>query len=393
MPHATSPRDLQEEIDDILIQQALDPESSFDFNRELEPGEKAEDAIDFGDLSDDDLADDESDRPSTDPVGNGPLGVSGFEDLKSGTTDQELHEVENGELNEEDGFDDLFGENVSSHREDPEEARRPPYFTPTAGIGFAVKHKDDPLSQEHPKLLPGQPTPQVRVRQDTLVPTRAILPLATSNAQDKTISKEQQLQQELFAMSGYALPGVDYLPPPPENQEELLKSLWPKFERAIVPRFMELLPPKKTPYVMKTPPKKPKSFQPTKLNLDLAKDLEKSFRLPLSSSSRRKCEDLDQTCIISVPDISSLQRTIHDPEDMNTDLESEIAEDITWQDLQILCQDWDSQAKDSCRPDEPCMDRGSDNISSRRDQHSNIIDQPEVHVSKVGVKAHSAKSI
>lgn len=393
MPHATSPRDLQEEIDNILIQQALDPESNFDFNRELEPGEKAEDAIDFGDLSDDDLADDESDRLSTEPVGNGPAVVSSFDDLKSGTTDQELHELENGEPTEEDGFDDLFGENVDSHREDPEEARRPPFFTPSAGIGFAVTDNEDPLFQEHPKLFPGLPPPQVQVRQDTLVQTQAILPPATSNAQDKTISKEEQLQQELFAMSGYALPGVDYLPPPPENQEELLRSLWPKFERAIVPRFMELLPPKKTPYVRKAPPKKPKRFQPTKLNLDLAKDLEKSFRLPLSSSSRRKCEDLDQTCVISVPDISSLQRTIHDPEDMDTDPESEITKDVTWQDLQILCQDWDSQARDLCRPDESGIDRALENLSSRRDHQSNITDQAEVHVSKVGVKAHLAKTI
>lgn len=385
MPHATSPRDRQGEIDDILIQQALDPECSFDFNRELEPGEKAEDAIDFGDLSDDDLADDESEGALTKPAGNGPVGGSSLGGSESRTPDQELHEFGNYEPNEGDGFDDLFGDNVSSHREDAEEARRPPIAAPSASIGFAVKPDDDPLPQGHSRHLSELPPPQVRARQDGPVQTRAIVQPATSNAQDKLVSKEQQLQQELFAMSGYGVSGVDYLPPPPENQEELLKSLWPKYERAVVPRFMELLPPKKTPYGRKTPIKKPKSFQPTKLTLDLAKDLEKSFRLPLTSS-RRNGEDLDQNCVISVPEIASPQGTIHDAEDMAIDPESEITKDITWQDIQILCQEWPSLPSESCHSDSPCMDGGLEKMSPQRDYGRSITEQLGVHVSKVGAK-------
>ena len=384
MPHATSPRDLQEELDDILIQQALDPESSFDFNRELEPGEKAEDAIDFGDLSDDDLADDESEGLFSKPAGNGTVAVSVFEGSESHAPDQELHDLVNYESNEGDGFDDLFGDNVAPHREDAEEARRLHIGTSSASIGFAIKPDEKSLSQGYPRHSSDLPPVQVRARQDGLVQTRVIIQPATSTVQDKSISKEQQLQQELFAMSGYGSSGVDCVPPPPENQEELLKSLWPKYERTVVPRFMELLPPKKMIYSRKTPLKKPRSFQPTKLNLDLAKDSEKSFRLPLTSS-RRNGEDLDQTCIISVPDTVSPQGIIHDAEDMEFDPESGITKDITWQDIQILCQDWETLPGEVCSIDSPHKAGGLEKTSPPQSFSGGKTEQLDVHFSKVGV--------
>lgn len=383
MPHATSPQDLQEELDDILIQQALDPESRFDFNRELEPGEKAEDAIDYEDLSDDDLADDESEGPFTKPAGNGGVAASVFESSGSRAPGQELHELANYESNEGDGFDDLFGDNVASHKEDVEEPRRSQIASSSASIGSAIKSDENLLSQGNPRHPPELPPAQVRARQDGLVPTRGSTQPPTSTVQDKLISKEQQLQQELFAMSGYGSSGVDYLPPPPENQEELLKSLWPKYERTVVPRFMELLPPKKIAYSRKIPLKKPKSFQPTKLSLDLAKDLEKSFRLPLTSS-RRNGDDLDQTCVISIPDIASPQGTIHDAEDMELDPESEIMKDITWQDIQILCQDWETLPRMSSYSDSPPKGGGLEKMSPPRYHGGSINEQLDVHVSKVG---------
>ena len=383
MPHATSPRDLQEELDDILIQQALDPESRFDFNRELEPGEKAEDAIDYEDLSDDDLADDESEGPFTKAAGNGATAASVFESSGSRAPDQELHELANYETNEGDGFDDLFGDNVTSHREDIEEARRSQITTSSPSIGFATKPDENLLSQGQPRHPPELPPSQVRARQDGIVSNRGINQPATSAVHDKLVSKEQQLQQELFAMSGYTSSGVDYLPPPPENQEELLKSLWPKYERTVVPRFMELLPPKKMAYSRKIPLKKPKSFQPTKLNLDLAKDLEKSFRLPLASS-RRNGDDLDQTGVISIPDVTSPQGAIHDAENMELDPESEIMKDVTWQDIQILCQEWETPPRTSSHPGSPRKGGGQEEWSPPRNHGSSINEQPDVHVSKVG---------
>ena len=384
MPHATSPHDLQEELDDILIQQALDPENRFDFNRELEPGEKADDAIDFGDLSDDDLAEDESNGNFSEPAENGLLAVSSLEGLKGPIPGQELHELLDGKPNEGDGFDDLFGDNISSYRDD-EEAQRPSFSTPAAGAGFAVNHSENSFSQEHARPLPEVSPTQGRPRQDVFVQTRAIIPPARSDAQDKVVSKEQQLQQELFAMSGYGSSSVDYLPPPPANQEELLRSLWPKYERDSVPRFMELLPPKKTAYVRKIPPKRPKTFQPTKLNLELAKDLERSFRLP-DTISHRKGDDIGQSCVIPVTDHTTLHGTMRNPEDVDIDPDSEIIKGFTWQDIQILCQDWESQASDLGHLDKLRGDAGPANISQTSNNGGSTTEDPETHVSKVGAK-------
>lgn len=390
MPHATSPRDLQEELDDILIQQALDPESRLDFNRELEPGEKAEDAIDYEDLSDDDLADDESEGPFTKAGGNGMAAASVLEVSGSRALDQELHELANYEANEGDGFDDLFGDNVTSQREDVEEARRSQITTSSPSIGFGIKPDENMSSQGQPRHPPEISPSQARARQDGLVSTRGLSQPATSTAHDKLASKEQQLQQELFAMSGYGSSGVDYLPPPPENQEELLKSLWPKYERTVVPRFMELLPSKKMAYSRKIPLKKPKSFQPTKLNLDLAKDLEKSFKLPIASS-RRNGDDLDQIGVISILDVTSPQGTIHDAEDMGLEPESEIMKDITWQDIQILCQEWETLPRKTSHPDSPRKGGGLEEWSPARNHGGSLHEQPDVHVSKVGASRPSSQ--
>jgi transcription initiation factor TFIID subunit 1 len=380
MPHSTSPRDLQAEIDDILIQQALDPENTIDFNRELEPGEKAEDAIDFGDLSDDDLADDECE---TLPIErNGPTTESSFEDLPSRTPNQALQECVNYENNEGDGFDDLFGDNGSSQIEDAEDAQRPSVLTSTVAMELSVGGHDGRLFQEHSSSRRDLPLPKVPAPQDPLVFTKPIYQPATSNAQDKAISKEQQLQQDLFAMSAYGLSGVDYLPPPPQNQEELLKSLWPKYERTQVPRFMELLPPKKTPYAKKTPPKRPKSFQPTKLNLDLAKDLEKSFRLPIASS-RPNHEVHEQSCVIIDPDFAASEEIGVGPEDMDIDPDSEITKDITWQDLYFVCQDWDGPERELPQSDKPGMNEVEEDKSSAQDYGIRTTNGLDLHQSKV----------
>lgn len=383
MPHAISPRDIQEEMDDILIEQALDPENGLDFNRELEPGEKAEDAIDFGDLSDNDLADDEGEGPNKKLLaGNVSLAVSSLEEVKNSILDQEDPELIGRECSEGDGFDDLFGDNASSHIEDGEEARRQPLLTQLTSIENAVKYHEDPPSQERTRLLNEPPPPHA---QTVECPNRAVFQYATSNVKDKAISKEQQLQQELFAMSRSGVSGGEYLPPPPENQEELLKSLWPKFERLTVPRFMELLPPKKIIYSRKNPPKKPKSLQPTKVNLDLAKDLEKSFKLPLNSV-RRKYEDLDQPHLIVVSDIAPIRENKDDPQDIDTEPESEIIKGVTRQDLQILCQEWDCDLRDSFDVTKTCTDWDPDDMDRWRYHGKRSKEQLGVHVSKVSPK-------
>lgn len=321
MPHAISPHDFQGEQDDLLIRQALDPENPFDFDRELEPGEKADDAIDFGDLSDNDLADDEDEGkllPSRQ--------VDNAHDILGGITDF-LHDegapdIIKSEGPGEDDLDELFRDMPSSPANDGVEEKP----TQVCAGDFEMAGASE-LGEEHPQLI-DRLTPEPRTPGPSEVQSQSSIRPASL----------QQLQQELFAMSGSG--AADMLPPPPENQGELLTTLWPKFKRGTIPKFMDLLPPKKTSYIGKKLLKQPKPMQPTKTNLELAYDQEKGFRLA-SVNNRRTQEDTDRANFISVADTTSVGTATAEDEDMDSDLENAPIGGISWQDFQFACGDWD----------------------------------------------------
>ena len=335
---AASP-EAQQEQDELLIQQALDPESKLDFSRELEPGEKADDAVDYEDLSDGDLAEDETLQPeesfstmrASDPI-------SSFNDLNSLTHEDDLLELTNGSGADGDGFDDLFGDMPQSPVD---------FYTgqsiETEGTGMAMS-----FDFENDHGLHGTSAALA-----TMPPSQAAKPFASSKeslfraidftAKDQPLSREQQLQQDLFAMSRSGFGSTDFPPAPPENQEELLASLWPKFEQDTVPRFMDLLPPKKARFVGKVPLKKPKSVLPTKVSLELAQDQEKIFKV-VTTTHQKTVEDLERQGLIVIPDIPIEEEASEDELDVESDYENEPIGRVTWQDLQILCEDWDTHS-------------------------------------------------
>lgn len=333
MPHATSPQDSQEDLDDLLIQQALDPENPIDFNRELEPGEKADDAIDFGDLSDDDLAEDEDGVQSLQESKH-QAGIieAGFEDSKYLIQDEEAIILISGDGHEGDGFDDLFGEIAPSPEHDQKVSNGLRLSPRTTEI-------DDPIGFQDDHQVPKN-SGRVLELSESHATNRSLFRPISLNSKNAALSREQQLQQELFAMSGSGLSGMELLPAPPENQEELLLSLWPKYEHGTVLKFMELLPPKKTRYTGKKNLKRPRIFHPTKVNLELAPDQERTFKLSVLPN-RKMQEDMDHANLIIIPD-SILQQTAADQsEDLESDLEDEHDGGVSWQDLQIICEQWD----------------------------------------------------
>lgn len=337
MPHAISPHESQDEIDDLLIQQALDPENPIDFNRELEPGEKADDAIDFGDLSDDDLADDEDDEGKP-PA---PTHEVSDNDNTLGVLDvfiDEGRDFANSEGPVKDEFDDLFGDIPSSPLGDGNEPKQSQLSAESAGLGGASDLEgDDPTQDIEGDMLE---RPGLGIQESPEMRSQPIFRPVAFDGKESIFSREQRLQEELFAMSRHGLGGVDNLPPPPENPEELLRSLWPKFRHGTILNFMDLLPPKKTRYVARKPLKTPKPVQPTKVSIELAQDHEKSFRLS-SVTSRRTQEDVDRAGVIAIPNTAPLERVSDGDEEMESDYEHEPVGGISWQDLQIACEDWD----------------------------------------------------
>ena len=337
MPHATGLQDaMNDEDDDILIGRVLNPgdptelEGGLDLQRDLEPGEKADDAVDFGDLSDDDLAEDEN--------------VEDLQNLQSNQTDyrddvtdgldvfmqdRDLPVLANMNDLENDGMDDLFGDNPSS---------------PIHLDGRAEKSEDD---FDDPDILFGNGDRSLQLdtsNRPTSSPSDVRIqppfPQVSLDSKDVPLSREQQLQMELFQMSR---PGQENLPAPPENQEELLASLWPKFERGTVPNFIDLLPPKKARYVGKIVPKPPKAVNPTKLSIELAQDQEKSFKMwPISN--KRSHEDNDPPGIVSVGQTIVGEKIHEDNADVESDFEQDTIGGLSWQDLQIACEDWEAQS-------------------------------------------------
>ena len=306
MPHATSVQNPQDAQDDDLIRQALDPQSTLDFTRDLEPGEKAEDAVDFGDLSDDDLAEDDESSVHG-PVKHTP---------RRGVSEENAHDGHSAALESEanhDAFDDLFGD----------------YGPPSLeqeGIGAQSAHSIDftVLTQ-----LPGATNDSS--------PMRPVL----SRPHNRPSSKEQQLQQELFALSRTGLAVVDSLPEPPANDEELLAALWPKFERGTTPNFMNLLPPKKARYVGKQVPKAPRPVNPTKVKLELAQDQEKSFKLS-TGHSRHAWEDLERQGSVVIYRDGSAENESEEETDLDSLSETGEMNGVSWCDLQVLCGDWEA---------------------------------------------------
>ena len=342
MPHATTVHDAQEEQDDLLIQQALDPENPIDFTRNLEPGEKADDAVNFSDLSDDDLAEEEDDGedPQQTYAAHSPGVEEPLEDLSEFLEIGRPHDQGHGGIVDGDVLDDLFGERSASPVDNGTAAEDTGHLKRPAGIvtSFDTNAASDPDNGRRTPHFANLP----HIHTGGNDAYRALPRSSGAGQKDGALSREQHLQQQLFAMSGAALSRMDVVPVI-ETQDDLLAALWPRFERDTVPRFMNLLPPKKARYVGKNPLRRPRPVQPTRLNLEIATDQEKSFRLS-SGSNKRSQEEIERQGLITIQKAPSEGEYEEDEEDLESDFEHDPVGGVSWQDLQIVCGDWDTQS-------------------------------------------------
>ena len=346
MPHATNTHEEEDAQFADALERLADGSgpNAIDLNSLWIPSEKADDAIDYE--SDDSLAEDDEEKgagPTVSSAQDGRADPSSPDDLINFMEDgyQELPELTSGS-GEHDGddLDDLFGGGPSS----------PVGFHAAhdAETGPAVKSADPDFNIDD---LFGDATGDVpedtfSIERNPVIDTRAVAKSIEIPPPEPAMSKEEQLQRELFAMSSRtAFMGSDYPPAPPENQEELLASLWPKFERNTVPKFMDLLPPKTAHWLGKRPLKTPKPLQPTKIGLELAVDHEKLFRLP-NGSCKRSHDEMDHGVIIIPPLTSASDADEDNAMEIESDYENEPVGGVTWQDLQILCQDWNMHTKE-----------------------------------------------
>jgi len=324
----------QDEEDDLLIQRALDPENhDLDFNRELEPGEKADDAIDFEDISDDDLAEDEGDIPGqSSSATRADDGGASFDDQLQSFTQDDLPGLTNDSVAGGDDFDDLFGDGLSSPVESVNQQGGKGGEDAGVSFNFGDDLFSDPLEPDNPAMTTEQGI--------ELPPSEPLFRPIDFSAKIATPSREELLQQELFAMSRSNLGSADHIPAPPENKEELLASAWPKFEPDTVPRFMDLLPPKSARYIGKTPLKPPKPLRLTKVNLELAPDQAKMFTTTTSGATITR-EDYEAHGLIAITHSDVDKDMSEDDLEVESDYENEPVGGFTWQDIQVACANWD----------------------------------------------------
>jgi hypothetical protein len=336
MPHATENGEgVADDFDfqNVLAQINAPDGGNFDFmGRELDTGDKADDAIDFEDFDDDDLPDEEdgpgastTQIPEIPEIGSTDVGQ---DDLWSGDLFGDDEPAAGDAARDE--VDDLFGDGPSSPAaENVDITAKDPFFEQGAMAGTLP---DTTL----PPLATG---PDDDAEMDLF--GEAEEPMTTlEEAMDPATFNAWREQQALFARSAAAaVPGPDHIPAPPENDEELLKSLWPNFDRDSFPRFVELFRHKKAYYLGKQPSKPPKPVLPSKIHLEFGVDQERIFRT--GGQGTKRAFDLENQGILAIQQTDSSETESEEIIEAEIDENEVLPGGVTMHDLRVLCTDWD----------------------------------------------------
>jgi transcription initiation factor TFIID subunit 1, fungi type len=266
---------------------------------DLAQEEKAADAIDFEDISDDDLPEEEYTEGGS--VQQPPI-LAGIEDVAMG----------GGDFYND---DDLFGPS-SPMQEAPDgqdqflyqHDRRESQDVQDEGQDAA----DSDLASEH--------------EEESTSPTR--LPEV-----DEVEDAQWLLQRQLFAQSGTGVaPETEK-----ENYDEWLKLEFPSFSRDEVPYFNQLFPPKPARWVGKAPLKPPKPIRPNKVNLEIEQDQKAMFNSSVQTL-KRSWEDDGNVVVIEGPQQAEEEEDSADESDPDEPLPG----GLTMQDLDVICADFDT---------------------------------------------------
>lgn len=283
-------------------------------NKSIDQTDKADNAIDFEDLSDDDLASDED-------VASQAGGTADTSQVPGLTEDSGAsHDVD---MEADADLDDLFGD------QDGDNVNLPP---------------SSPVRDTQP--IPSSP-----------VQTQKALPVVTAAAVTdddwNTMSWEERFklnfpQQEPNAVSDWVTDQTQHqdpsVPVPPQNVDELMKQKFPSFEDHKVLNFRELFPEWPAEFLYKEPPKSPPPLIPTKLELEIDVDTSKLFRIPdsaLAATSKRSQQqqygDHNQWNSLTGPVLMDLEDAFSDSDD-----EDELVGGYTMTEIATICEDWEN---------------------------------------------------
>jgi transcription initiation factor TFIID subunit 1, fungi type len=132
------------------------------------------------------------------------------------------------------------------------------------------------------------------------------------------------------------------IPAPAETVEDLIKQTWPGWQKGVILKWNELLPPKKATWIEKKPARKPKPLITTKLSLDLAQDQEKLFRIPgpATSTRKQKYNESESKGLVFCELLDSDEDADADNFNSDDESDSEPVGGFTLQDIEMACDNW-----------------------------------------------------
>ncbi|KAI5369948.1 Putative transcription initiation factor TFIID subunit 1 [Septoria linicola] len=351
MPHATADEAMSGVDEEAAISQYLrDHDGGVDVgDREFDQTEKADDAIDFEDFSDDELPEEEEAKGDQQNGEDEDMESNLFQQLGGFNNAQSDQHAANGfhDTSEPDLFgeveegNDLFGEQMSSS---PEAERNPQSQRPG---GLALPSKSalalpthggayQPMrSSSQPSPSSMSPPPFADRGYAALSPTSM-----TSEDEDEELDPQVALQRRLFKASKLRTAGDEGDESSGEADMVTFYQLYPDYEKSQAPRFVELFPPRAVEFKGKAPLKPPKVVIPTKLSLDLLHDQERGFKTVVQSNKSKQESTFNNSFVPVLVDHASDNDSDEDVAFHELDSAERVG-NMTIYDLALICNDWE----------------------------------------------------
>lgn len=346
MPHAIEDEAMGGVDEDAAVAQYLrDHEEGFEAaDLQFDQTDKADDAVDYEDFSDDDLPEEQEPEGKIEESTEdgyllrqlGDFNAQSEQPATSGLHDLSEHDL----FGETDENNDLFGEHLSS----PEVERHAPLSTAQQQpSGLALPSKSalalptyQPMrksSQASSSSISPPPFPDRGYA--ALSPTSM-----TSEDEDHDLDPQVVLQRSLFKASKLRTAGDDEDHLSREPDWHTFYSLYPGYEKSQAPRFVDLFPPRAVEFKGKAPLKPPRVIVPTKLSLDLLHDQERGFKA-LAASNKSKQDSTFNNSLVPLANRYTADSESDDELTFSELDETERVGNLTMHDLALICQDWE----------------------------------------------------